>query len=190
MSYNLTDILPTQPLSINPAEIITLHDYLTDRGIEHIFRRLYDGYQIVVGDEWDVICHGGSYGHERGLLEIMGKYVYNTIDSVEGYLTAEEIIRRIEAEDNEEKSDDDCYWENDWGDTFETEEEARNNVYDRMTDDDLIEELGYSIGYTELILWAMKQDQFFIDYADAIEEARDSFFRSNYHYVEEEELGE
>lgn len=105
-NYNYTESL-TKPLSIDPTEITALHDYLTDRGIEHIFRRLYDGYQIIVGDEWDVICHGDSYGHDRGLLEIMGKYVYNTMDSVEGYLTAEEIIRRIETDEENKEDEED-----------------------------------------------------------------------------------
>lgn len=43
----------------------------------------------------DVICHWGSYGHESGLLEIMG-LVSNTLeDGVEGSLTAEEVFERI-----------------------------------------------------------------------------------------------
>ena len=40
----------------------------------------------------DAICHAGSYGHEEGLLEIMGLVEG---DSVEGYLTAEEVFERI-----------------------------------------------------------------------------------------------
>lgn len=42
----------------------------------------------------DAVCHWGSYGHERGLIEIMG-LVETLEDDVEGYLTAEEVFRRI-----------------------------------------------------------------------------------------------
>ena len=60
----------------------------------------------------DVICFYGSYGYERGLLEIMGLVdEEETGDSVEGWLTAEEVFERIwddyitacdEDDDNEE----------------------------------------------------------------------------------------
>ena len=60
-------------------------------------------HQIIVFDsesqrEWDAICHRGSYGYEQGLLEIMGTIVDSDCgDSVEGYLTADDIIKRLEA---------------------------------------------------------------------------------------------
>lgn len=41
----------------------------------------------------DAICHSGSYGHEDGLLEIMGLTRNN--DSVEGWLTSREVFYRI-----------------------------------------------------------------------------------------------
>lgn len=41
----------------------------------------------------DAICHWGSYGHQTGLIEIMGLTHNN--DAVEGYLTAEEVFNRI-----------------------------------------------------------------------------------------------
>lgn len=41
----------------------------------------------------DAVCHSGSYGHEIGLLEIMGLTRNN--DSVEGWLTSEEVFDRI-----------------------------------------------------------------------------------------------
>lgn len=41
---------------------------------------------------WDVICHRGSYGYEQGLLEIG----YKNCDEVEGWLTAEQVLERIE----------------------------------------------------------------------------------------------
>lgn len=43
----------------------------------------------------DAVCHSGSYGHEKGLLEIMG-LVNEEEDgvSVEGWLTAEQVFER------------------------------------------------------------------------------------------------
>ena len=48
--------------------------------------------------EWDAICYYGSYGYEKGLIEVMGTIVNaNAGDSVEGWLTAQDIIDRLEA---------------------------------------------------------------------------------------------
>ena len=41
-----------------------------------------------------IICHPYAYGYYNGLLEIMG-LVEDTEDSVEGYLSAEEVFERI-----------------------------------------------------------------------------------------------
>ena len=41
----------------------------------------------------DAICHWGSYGHQTGLIEIMG--LTHNDDSVEGYLNADEVFTRI-----------------------------------------------------------------------------------------------
>ena len=41
----------------------------------------------------DAVLHWGSYGRERGLLEIMG--LCDADDDVEGWLTAEEVFDRI-----------------------------------------------------------------------------------------------
>lgn len=46
----------------------------------------------------DCICHFGSYGYERGLIEAMGAPLVNkekTWDDVEGCLTAVDIMARI-----------------------------------------------------------------------------------------------
>lgn len=42
---------------------------------------------------WDVICQFGSYGADQGLLEGMGDIFGK---DVEGWLTAEDVIKRIE----------------------------------------------------------------------------------------------
>lgn len=49
------------------------------------------------GDELicDAVCHSGSYGHEEGLLEIMGLTRNDNGDPVEGWLTSEEVFDRI-----------------------------------------------------------------------------------------------
>jgi len=44
----------------------------------------------------DVICHKYSYGGSQGLLEIMGLVDEELVgDSVEGYLTARDVLLRI-----------------------------------------------------------------------------------------------
>ena len=64
-----------------------------------------DWHQIIVPSkevhDWDAICHYGSYGVEEGLLEIYGLIVDETIDGgVEGWLTADDVIERIERHDS------------------------------------------------------------------------------------------
>jgi hypothetical protein len=88
-------------------ELDKLEQYLKDKGIE--YKRIdentnkYGRHQInVFGSDgnkaWDAICHYGSYGFEQGLLEIYGTLVDEEKDSdcVVGWLTAEDIIKRIE----------------------------------------------------------------------------------------------
>ena len=45
----------------------------------------------------DCVCHYGSYGHERGLIEAMGAPLVNEEvgEEVEGWLTAVDIMSRI-----------------------------------------------------------------------------------------------
>ena len=62
-------------------------------------------HQINVIDEdhnviWDAICHYGSYGYEEGLLEVMGEALIGH-DDVEGYLTADDVIKMIENQGKE-----------------------------------------------------------------------------------------
>ena len=72
---------------------------LTEKGIPFTYEPLFDGVQIQCSD-WDAVCHRFSYGHEKGLLEIMGSIVQpgdDGIDDVEGWMTAEEILARLQA---------------------------------------------------------------------------------------------
>lgn len=79
----------------NFTEINKLAAGLGAKGIEFKLRPLNGGLQILC-DGWDAVCHDFSYGHEDGLLEIMGKIVQNEYDDVEGWLTADEILERLE----------------------------------------------------------------------------------------------
>lgn len=81
----------------NQVEMCKLGAGLAKRGIKFDMRAIWDGFQIITKD-WDVVCHGGSYGYEKGLLEVMGPdwLVPENEDGVEGWLTAEEILRRID----------------------------------------------------------------------------------------------
>lgn len=61
------------------------------------------GEQIVVYDKelnrvWDAIIGHGTYGVEKGLLEVMGDPVIleTDFDSVAGFLTAADVIERLE----------------------------------------------------------------------------------------------
>lgn len=81
------------------TEIQKLAKGLEDKGIEYKMRPCHDGWQVLVegDDPWDAVCHSGSYGHFDGLLEVMGEKVCrNEYDDVEGWLTAEDILARLE----------------------------------------------------------------------------------------------
>ena len=61
-------------------------------------------HQIYVPEEkesrWDAMCQPGSFGYETGKIEIYGSLVTEEDrDSVVGWLTADDVIKRIEAED-------------------------------------------------------------------------------------------
>ena len=81
---------------IYKIEIRKLAKGLEERNIPYELKTLWGGWQILC-DDWDAICHSFSYGHEDGLLEIMGILVDKEVgDTVEGCLTAEEILKRID----------------------------------------------------------------------------------------------
>ena len=71
----------------------------------------FERHQLIVYDErgnrlWDAICHYGSYGAEEGLLEIYGEIVSPMAeDSVEGWLTAEDVIKRIDRREKKHEID-------------------------------------------------------------------------------------
>ena len=87
-------------------EMRELQEYLETHGFYYVRIKNQTLNQIVVLDEngeklWDVICNKGSYGYEQGLLELSGSLVTDdeiakNLDTVIGYLTAAEVIDRIE----------------------------------------------------------------------------------------------
>ena len=80
---------------INQTEMMKLAFGLRDRDIKFSVKSFFDGIQIIVGDwDWDAICHSGSYGHEDGLIEVMG--LPQCQDDVIGYLTAEDVLKMVD----------------------------------------------------------------------------------------------
>ena len=86
--------------TINQNEMMKLAFGLYDRGIEFKAKSFFDGIQFIIGDwDWDAICHSGSYGHEDGLIEVMG--LPQCQDDVIGHLTAEEVLNMVDGLDSE-----------------------------------------------------------------------------------------
>lgn len=78
--YNIT--------GINFNEMVKLGAELMARGIEFTACAMSSGMAIVCNG-WDAVCHDYSYGHEKGLIEVMG--IMDNEDVV-GWLTAQEIL--------------------------------------------------------------------------------------------------
>ena len=84
-------------LEIYQKELLKLAEGLIKRAIPFNFIPLCEGGQIRTAT-WDAVCHKCSYGGELGKLEVAGSIVNTckTDDAVEGDLTAEEILSRID----------------------------------------------------------------------------------------------
>lgn len=90
------------------SELDKLESYLKNHGYSYeredrdatMFTRDWHQVRVYEGDRrlWDAVCHDGSYGYKDGLLEIYGSIVWEDIDddSVRGWLTADDVIARIE----------------------------------------------------------------------------------------------
>jgi hypothetical protein len=91
-------------VNLNTIEIFRLANMLKHANIPFKFLedRFYNGYHLhyMVNGELvcSVICTDISYGHEEGLLEIMGLLTKEElqIDNVAGFLTAQDVFNRIE----------------------------------------------------------------------------------------------
>lgn len=87
------------------TEILKLDELLNKSNIPHTLHKMFDGFQILYPQcrercncVMDAIEHRGSYGSEKNLLEIQGLLTEEEQrnDSVLGFLTAEEVFKRIE----------------------------------------------------------------------------------------------
>lgn len=81
------------------------HGYKYERIEKDASKFECEQHQIIIYDEnderqWDAVCAPATYGYEAGLLEVMGEKVVRVQDSVEGWLTADEVIKRLEEENN------------------------------------------------------------------------------------------
>lgn len=87
--------------AIDYTEMGKLIDLLTDNNIPFEMGYCYDGLQVfypnIANRVCDAICHSGSYGHEVGLLEIMGLVDDDIDDDVQGYLSGEQVFRKMKA---------------------------------------------------------------------------------------------
>ena len=84
----------------NLTQLDKLEKYLKENGIKYERIDTRNTHQINVPNsrdkEWDAICHYGSFGYKEGLLEIYGSIVPENVgNTVEGYLTAEDVVNRI-----------------------------------------------------------------------------------------------
>ena len=86
-------------------ELNKLVDYLETNNYFYTVDRLLRGkiVKIYSTEEkkqddflWDAVIHAGSYGSAKGLLEIFGTIVKSSKDLTEGFLTANDIIKRLE----------------------------------------------------------------------------------------------
>lgn len=87
------------------TEINKLIKMLNDQGgccpIDWKVVELYDRPQVIFLNPQngeligDAVCHFESYGHERGLIEVMG-FPFCDQGDVVGFLTADEVIHQIE----------------------------------------------------------------------------------------------
>ena len=101
---------------IYKKQINLLAEELKKAEIPFVKRRLYDGWQIAVKTKsgryrLSAVCHGGSYGHFNGLLEIMGGLTIaerKEETRVVGYLYADEVFKRFKYC---YEQDTDLYWE-------------------------------------------------------------------------------
>ncbi len=85
------------------TEILKLDKMLTESKIPHTLMKHMDGWQVIYPEDGarrviDAVEFDGSYGSNEDLLEIMGLLTpeEQEADTVCGYLTAEDVFKRIE----------------------------------------------------------------------------------------------
>ena len=76
-------------------------------------------------------------------------------------------------------------WENEWGQEFDSEEEAFNDVHDKMEWSDYKESMQYSISWDALFDFARNHEDFFDHFEREISRAEEEFFTNYYHSVDD-----
>lgn len=99
-----SEVYPGEELdpNIDFSEMDKLEQLLVEEDIPYEKSRMFGGKHLIYpcnGDDrvCSVILHKGSYGREKGLLEIMGLLTDKELegDDVVGYLTADDVFGRI-----------------------------------------------------------------------------------------------
>lgn len=79
------------------SEMDKLELYLKENGFDYERtteeKPLFGKFDQIRCGEWDAVCHNGSYGGNKGLLETYGMPEDN--GDVTGWLTADDVIKRI-----------------------------------------------------------------------------------------------
>jgi hypothetical protein len=75
-------------------------------------------------------------------------------------------------------------WTDAYGNRFDSYEEVDDDAYEKMDWDDLSEFFHNYVGFTELLKWASKQENFWGTYEDDMTRARGDYIAE--HYWEEE----
>ena len=78
-------------------------------------------------------------------------------------------------------------WISEWGDEFETEEDARDDAREHMEWDDYKEEMQYLITWDKLWEFAKTHPSFTDQFEDELLTAEDNFFDENYHEIDEDD---
>ena len=78
-------------------------------------------------------------------------------------------------------------WKSKHGDCFDSYAEAYDDATEKMDFEDLSYFFNNYVGFTELLTWALKQDDFWNKYESYISQAENDYFEDNY-WEEEEEL--
>lgn len=64
-----------------------------------------------------------------------------------------------------------------FGGYFNTREEAEEACLEDQSIDEFSEYFSFQVGYDRLLQWALRQNKFFDDFADQIEQANTEYFR-------------
>lgn len=78
-------------------------------------------------------------------------------------------------------------WVDDDGNQFESYEEAYDEALNKMDIIDLTDHFGNYVSFEQLLQWALKQDDFWNQFEDALNQAEQDYFEEWYHEEEVED---